>query len=146
MATGKRYYLVDAEMLPEIFLKVMQVKELTETGECRTITEATARVGISRSAFYKYRDAISDFRDRRQERIVTFHVQLRDGAGRLSTLLNIFAESGANILTINQSLPSNGAALVVISVDVENAPTGSGDLLLRIREMQGVIWAEILAG
>ena len=68
MATGKRYYLVDAEMLPEIFLKVMQVKELTETGECRTIAEATARVGISRSAFYKYRDAISDFRDRRQER------------------------------------------------------------------------------
>ena len=146
MATGKKYYLVDAEMLPEIFLKVMEVKELMETGECRTVADAVARVGISRSAFYKYRDAISNFRDMKQGRIITFHVMLRDRSGILSALLAIFAESGANILTINQSIPANGAALVVISADVEGSASDTEDLLQRIREISGVIKAEILAG
>ena len=146
MATGKTYYLMDAEMLPEIFLKVMEVKELMETGECRTVADAVARVGISRSAFYKYRDAISNFRDMKQGRIITFHVMLRDRSGILSALLAIFAESGANILTINQSIPANGAALVVISADVDGSASDTEDLLQRIREISGVIKAEILAG
>ena len=63
MSTKKEYYLVQADMLPEIFLKVMETKELIETGECRTVADAVARVGISRSAFYKYRDAVRKFRD-----------------------------------------------------------------------------------
>ena len=146
MATGKTYYLVDAEMLPEIFLRVMEVKELMETGECRTVADAVAKVGISRSAFYKYRDAISNFRNMKQGRIITFHVMLRDRSGLLSALLAIFAESGANILTINQSIPANGAALVVISADVEGAASDTEDLLQRIREVPGVIKAEVLAG
>ena len=146
MATGKKYYLVDADMLPEIFLKVMEVKELMQTGDSRTVADAVSRVGISRSAFYKYKDAISNFRDMKQGRIITFHVLLRDNAGRLSTLLSIFAACGANILTINQSIPSNGAALVVISADVEGTTGGSEELLMRIRAMQGVIKADILAG
>ena len=31
------YYLVEADMLPEIFLKVMEAKELLQTGECSTV-------------------------------------------------------------------------------------------------------------
>lgn len=146
MASGKKYYLVDADMLPEIFLKVMEVKELLETGESRTVADAVSKVGISRSAFYKYRDAISNFRDMKQGRIITFHVMLRDRSGLLSALLAIFAESGANILTINQSIPANGAALVVISADVDGAESGTEEMLQRIRETAGVIKAEILAG
>ena len=103
-------------------------------------------VGISRSAFYKYRDAVRNFRDMKQGRIITFHVMLRDKAGLLSTLLSIFAESGANILTITQSIPSNGAALVVISADAEGTAGGSEELLDRIRALSGVIKADILAG
>lgn len=49
------YYLVEADMLPEIFLKVMEAKELLQTGECSTVGDAVNRVGISRSAFYKYK-------------------------------------------------------------------------------------------
>lgn len=146
MAVGRKYYLVDAAMLPEVFLKVMEVKELMETGECRTVADAVSRVGISRSAFYKYRDAISNFRDMKQGRIITFHVLLRDRTGLLSSLLTIFAESGMNILTINQSIPSNGAALVVISADVSGATVETEALLMRLRATAGVIKCDILAG
>ena len=115
MAETRKYYLVRADALPEVFLKVMEAKELLETNECRTVAEAAERVGLSRSAFYKYRDAISNFRDLTGGRIVTYHVLLQDRTGLLSALLTAFAEAGANILTINQSIPSDGAALVVIS-------------------------------
>lgn len=75
------YYLVEADMLPEIFLKVMEAKELLQTGECSTVGDAVNRVGISRSAFYKYKDSITAFQDLRHGHILTFQVMLRDQTG-----------------------------------------------------------------
>ncbi len=146
MAAQRKYYLVQADALPEVFLRVMEAKELLETNECRTVAEAVERVGLSRSAFYKYRDVISEFRDLAGGRIVTYHVLLRDRTGLLSALLSIFAEAGANILTINQSIPSDGAALVVISASGGETGLSSEELLLRIRGVPGVIRADVLAG
>ena len=56
MAAGSKpkYYLVEPSVLPEIFAKVIEAKELLETGQVRTVADAVARVDISRSAFYKY--------------------------------------------------------------------------------------------
>ncbi len=146
MAETRKYYLVQADALPEVFLRVMEAKEMLETNACRTVAEAVERVGISRSAFYKYRDAISNFRDLAGGRIVTYHVLLQDRTGLLSALLTVFAEAGWNILTINQSIPSDGAALVVISASGEEGRTSSEELLLRLRSASGVIRADVLAG
>ena len=56
----RRFYLVDAEVLPEVFLKVVKAKELLASGEVRSISAATRSVDLSRSAFYKYKDCIFD--------------------------------------------------------------------------------------
>ena len=105
MAAGSKpkYYLVEASVLPEIFAKVIEAKELLETGQVRTVADAVACVDISRSAFYKYRDAIAPFQNLMAGRIITFQIMLKDKAGILSEILTIFANCGANILTINQS-------------------------------------------
>ena len=58
MKEDKNYYIVDKAVLPEIFLKVMDVKNLLESKKEKTVQDAVNRVGISRSAFYKYRDAV----------------------------------------------------------------------------------------
>lgn len=141
-----KYYLVEAGVLPEVFIKVTQARELLETGEVRTVAEAVERVGISRSAFYKYKDSVMPFRDMRQGSIVTFNALLRDKKGVLSSLLAIFADSGANILTINQSIPTNGTALVTISAITENMTMGMDELLGAIRALYGVIRFDALAG
>ena len=140
-----KYYLVDAAMLPEIFLRVMEAKELLKTGEAGTVAEAASAVGISRSAFYKYKDAISPFQDMKRGHIVTFHVMLRDRMGILSSVLTIFAHSGANILTINQSIPTNGTANVTISAETANMNSSMEELLTRVQSADGVVRAEILA-
>ena len=116
MAAGSKpkYYLVEASVLPEIFAKVIEAKELLETGQVRTVADAVARVDISRSAFYKYKDFVSPFQDMSRGHLVTFNLELLDRQGVLSSVLAIFAENGANILTINQSIPTNGCAAVTI--------------------------------
>ena len=141
-----KYYLVESSVLPEVFIKVTQVRELLETGEVKTVAEAVERVGISRSAFYKYKDSVMPFRDMKRGSIVTFHALLRDKKGVLSSLLAIFADTGANILTINQSIPSNGTALVTISATTENMPIGTDELITKARELEGVIRFDALAG
>ena len=121
MAARKpKYYLVEASVLPEIFVKVMEAKELLETGEVQTVGQAVARVDISRSAFYKYKDSVRAFQDMRQSALVTFSMELKDKPGVLSEVLAIFAGNGANILTINQSIPSSGVAPVAITADTEH--------------------------
>ncbi len=143
---GVKYYLVDSAMLPEVFVKVTAVKELLETGEVRTVADAVDRVGISRSAFYKYKDSVAPFRDMKRGAIVTFHAILKDKMGVLSALLAILAETGTNILTINQSIPANGAALVTISVLTEGMNVTTDELMERVKKLPGVIKFEVLAG
>ena len=144
--TVSRLYLVEAALLPEIFLKVMEAKELLQTGECATVGEAAARVGISRSAFYKYKDGITAFQDLRGGRILTIHVLLRDQTGLLSTVLGVFARCGANILTINQSLPVNGCAAVTISAETGGMTESVEMLMEDLQRSVGVLKTEVLAG
>ena len=54
MSGKTRFYIVAAEALPEIFIKVAEAKRMLQTGEAGTVGAATKKVGISRSAFYKY--------------------------------------------------------------------------------------------
>ena len=123
-----------------------EAKSLLETGEARTVAEAVDRAGLSRSAFYKYKDAIAPFRDLRRDSIMTFHVMLHDKPGMLTSVLSIFTESRANILTINQSIPANGVALVTVSVTAENLIVSSDELLANLRSVPGVINVDIMAG
>ena len=141
-----KYYLVEGDMLPDIFLKVEDAKELLQTGAADTVAEAVAQVGISRSAFYKYKDAISPFQDMTRGRILTFHVLLRDKPGILSGVLSAFADCGANILTINQSIPVSGAANVTVSAETSGLFTDTEKLLQRLRDSEGVLKAEVMGG
>lgn len=58
MSKAPNYYIVDAEALPEIFRKVVDARRMLDTGEAETVNQAVQLAGISRSAFYKYKDAV----------------------------------------------------------------------------------------
>ena len=141
-----KYYIVEAKALPEVFLKVAEAKWLLETGEATTVNEAAKATGISRSAFYKYRDAIAPFQNLMAGRILTFQFILRDVTGLLSSILTIFAQFGANILTINQTIPTNGCASVTISAEMTNMTDGVEEMVRALGAISGVLKAEILAG
>ena len=128
MAQLPKYYIVEAQALPEVFLKVAEAKWLLETGEVATVNDAARATGISRSAFYKYRDSISPFQN------------------LMAGILTIFAQFGANILTINQAIPTNGCASVTISAETSGISQGVEALMRALSQVDGVRKVEVLAG
>ena len=146
MPTTPKYYIVEASALPEVFLKVAEAKRLLSTGEASTVNEATRMTDISRSAFYKYRDAVLPFQNMMTGRIITFQLLLHDEPGLLSTVLDVFADSMANIITINSIVPTNGTAVVTISAETMDLTIQLEELLRRLRQTKGIIKAEVLAG
>ena len=146
MPKTPKYYIVEASALPEVFLKVAEAKRLLSTGEVSTVNDATRLTGISRSAFYKYRDTVIPFRNMMSGRVITYQLLVQDEPGALSNLLTIFADNRANIMTINSIVPTNGCAVVTISADTSDSTVSPEDLLRLLRQTHGVIKADILAG
>ena len=139
MAREIKYYIVAANALPEIFVKVAEAKRMMQTGEADTVGAATKQVGISRSAFYKYKDAVQPFNDMKAEHIITFYCMLKDNTGVLSSVLSVFATSGANILTI-------GCAAVTISAETSGLAETLEKLMADVAAVDGVVRVEVLAG
>ncbi len=146
MQDKPQYYVVEASALPEIFLKVAETKRLLSTGEAVTVNEATQMTGISRSAFYKYRDSVLPFQNMMTGRILTFQLLLHDEPGLLSSILEVFAETKANIITINSIVPTNGTAVVTISADTQELTVSLEKLVRVLSDTRGVLKAEVLAG
>ena len=146
MNEQRRLIVVDSSVLPEVILKVLAVKKLLASREEKSSASACKRIGISRSAYYKYRDAVLPFRDLGRGHIVTFQLLLEDVAGMLSAVLALFSSHGANILTINQSIPSNGTAPVTITADTASLNVSTEALLSSISALDGIIKAAVLAG
>ena len=146
MSQKPKYYIVEASALPEVFIKVAEAKRLLSTGEASTVNDATKMTDISRSAFYKYRDAVIPFQNMMKGRIITFQFLLHDETGVLSTLLITIAQEKANILTINSIIPTNGCALVTISAETNDVELSMEELLHKLEKTPGVIRAEVLAG
>ena len=140
-----KLYIVESSMLPEVFLKVCEAKEYLQTGAAETVGEAVVKAGISRSAFYKYKDAVQPFWDLEHDRVVTMSIITMDKPGALSSVLAIFASSGANILTINQSIPTNGVGIVTLSITMADMRISLDELRSQIEALPDVIRIEVLA-
>ena len=64
----------------------------------------------------------------------------------MSRVLSVFASSGAYILTINQSIPTNGCAAVTISAETSDMTESLEQLMVDVTALNGVVRFEILAG
>ena len=146
MSEPAKYFIVEAKAMPEIFRKVAEAKRLLETGEAATVNAAAQAVEISRSAFYKYKDAVRPFNDMLHGRIVTFQALLKDVPGALSGALNVLAGTGVNILTINQNIPVNGCAVVTMTAETSAVQNSLEEILANLSAGPWVIKCEILAG
>ena len=134
MEQSTGYFVVKQKALPEVLLKVVEAKRLIESERAVSVQEATERVGISRSSFYKYKDDIFPFHDNSQGTTITLTFQMDDEPGILSDVLKIIAEYRANILTIHQSIPINGIASLTLSIQVLQT---TGDISRMIEQLEG---------
>ncbi len=138
MKEDKNYFVVDVKALPEVFLKVIEAKSMLESGAVKTVQEATKKVDISRSAYYKYRDSIFPLYENFRGRTMTIALGLENRAGVLSDVLNLIASDGGNILTINQNIPINNIANVTITLETGKMSKEFTELINKIINTDGV--------
>ena len=111
------YYIVHKSLLPQYLEKVIQARELLNTHEVETITEAVKKVGISRNTYYKYKDFVYEDKEVSRQHAVISAV-LKDSPGTLSSLINTITKNNCNIITISQAVPVSGLATVMITIDI----------------------------
>ena len=141
----RRFLLVDAAVLPEVFLKVLQAKELLASGAVTNISTAARQAGISRSAFYKYREAVFPYESGGAQRLASLTVTLLDEPGVLCALLGELYRLGANIVTVSQNPTGDGVALVFLTARVARE-TPDGQLVTALGRLPGVVEARATAG
>lgn len=141
---SKDFLIVSKDILPEAILKTAKAKELLAKGDAGTINDAVERVGLSRSAYYKYKDGVFPFYEASREKIITISLILENKYGVLSQTLNFIASFHANILTINQGIPLQGIANVSISFETDGMSDTPENLLTGLGNLDGVKKIEIV--
>lgn len=137
------YYLIDSSILPEVYSKVILAKGLIASGEALSATQAAKMACISRSAYYKYKDKIFEYSEQGED-TATINAKLLDNAGVLSSVMNELYIDGANVLSVNQSIPVNGVADVSITVRIANTDVSNDSLLEKIKGISGVKSVELV--
>lgn len=143
---SEKFVVVRADVLPEVILKVIEAKRMLAIGEARTSTEACRAVGISRSAYYKYKDCAFIYNEETNSGIVTYFFTLKDKAGVFSEVLACLYNNGANILTINQNIPIDSTATATVTVRFE---AGNKDFQLvreQLSALSGVVKVSVSYG
>lgn len=138
-----KYLLVDMSILPEIYAKVVEANGYLQSGEATSASQAAKMAGISRSAYYKYKDKIFEYNEQGDD-VTAINAKLIDNAGVLSSVMNELYLAGANILAVNQSIPVNNIADVSITVRLSQTDVSTEDLMLKIKNIGGVKSAEIV--
>jgi chorismate mutase len=140
----KQFYLVREDMLTDAMQKTLNAKALLDSGKIKKINEAVTIAGLSRSAFYKYKDGIFPFNTMVKEKIITLSINLVDRSGTLSQLLSKVAETGANVLTINQTIPLQGRAHITLSIDTAPMKFELDQLMEQVEQVESVEKVELV--
>ncbi len=141
-----RLVIVSSEVLPEIILKVLSAKGMRARGEASTSAEACRAVGISRSAYYKYKDCVFNYEEQLTNNILSIYLILRDEKGVLSSIISKLYELNANILTINQNIPIDSVATVTVSVRFDHAVMSAQDISAELGKVSGVVDVKLISG
>lgn len=143
---GKHKFLVVAtDALPDVYMRVIEAKELLKRKEARGVTEAAKAVDISRSTYYKYCDSIFTLEEKMATKTVTLSFVLSHKSGVLSNLLQQIAHHNGNVLTLTQDPPSGGVADVKISFDASGLLIDLDELINYFYTLEGVVSVILLS-
>ncbi|MDO5560765.1 MAG: ACT domain-containing protein [Oscillospiraceae bacterium] len=138
------FLVIDSRVLPEIYNKVLEVKKLIAGKQVKSLAEACKISGISRSAYYKYKDYIFSYEEKYTQRILTFYAVLQDRAGVLANVLSFFYSIDANILTLNQCIPVDSVATVTVSLKLNSEKYNADNIKSGLAHIDGVVDVRVL--
>lgn len=142
----RQLVVVDSKVLPDIYLKVLEVKKMVARGEAKSSVDACKTIGISRSAYYKYKECVFSYEEKLTHKIISLYAVLRDEPGVLSSILTTLYELNANVLTVNQNIPIDSVATVTISIRFNTESLASSLIKTKLTELYGIVDIKIISG
>ncbi|MDY3060478.1 MAG: ACT domain-containing protein [Fusobacterium sp.] len=142
---GKEFLIVSKEILPDYYDKVIEARNLLSEGKVKGVSEAVKMVGISRSTYYKYKDFVFTPSENSMGRKALISVMLAHKKGALSEVLNYISSVNGNILTINQNIPINDVASVIISLDISETTITIEEIIVALKKFDFVKSAKLVA-
>lgn len=142
--SSDEYYVVHKNILPTAIVKTVKAKRLLKAGEADKVNEAVEKIGLSRSAYYKYKDYAFPFLEDTQQKVITLSLLLKHESGVLSRVINKIAEVKGNILTINQGIPLQGVANATITIETMKMTSEINVLIKKITGLSGIQKVEII--
>ncbi len=146
MDNKSQLIVVESDVLPDVILKVLEVKKLLANREEKSSASACKRIGVSRSAYYKYRNSVFSYEEKLTSQIITLYMLLKDEPGVLSSVLVSLHDLNANILTVNQNIPVDSVATVTVSLRLSGGFEEADAIRSIIAEQSGVVEVQLLSG
>lgn len=138
-----KYILVNQEILPDVYSRVITAKSLLASGSAANVSQAAKMAGISRSAYYKYKDGVFEYDPQNSAGVLTLSLRLVDTKGVLSAVTAELYRLGANVLSINQNVPKNGVADVLLTVYTAEISVDADSLIDCLKDINGVCAVDI---
>ncbi len=138
MKKKKESYMVDFSILPTAVKATIRAKQMLEDGRANSIYDAVRKVGISRSAFYKYKDHVSDALDENARDVLTMTVMLQNDVTVLTRLLRKFSKEETEPITMVRTAPMGGLVALMLSFYLADLPYDSEDFIKMVRGVKGV--------
>ena len=134
----EKFYLVKRDALPEVFSKVMQVKEGIKTKKYPSVNQASKAVGLSRSAYYKYRNSVFSYQGSDLAAIDVFQLLIAVDLISLDRVLFFFSELDFYLLSFQQTPISYGTCSVQV-ICRKNTREKIRRLLAKLENTSGLI-------
>lgn len=129
---------MNQELLPDVYARVIAAKSLLASGEAANASQAAKMAGVSRSAYYKYKDGVFEYDPQNGGEVLTLSLRLMDTKGVLSAVTAELYRLGANVLSINQNVPKNGVADVLLAVYTAEMSVDVDSLIECLKDINGV--------
>lgn len=139
MKEESQLILVHSNVIPTVFLKVLEAKKLLSKGMAKNSSEACKIVDVSRSAFYKYKDSVFFYSEKYGDKTITLYLKLSDEPGVLSSVLSVLYKNNANVLTVNQNVPIDGVADATITTRICENKTDMNKMRVDLEELDGIV-------
>ncbi len=142
----KKFYLIREDVLPESVIKTLKIKDALKNNSQLSIYDAVKQYGLSRSAFYKYRETIFPVDEKLLDhREFTLILYVNDIVGMLAQVLNTISQLELSVLTIHQSVPMEDKATITLSLNASSSELMIDDVIKALREIEHVSKVELIS-
>jgi chorismate mutase len=137
------FLLVNKAILPDVLPQVIQARVLIEKEDI-SVTKACQTVGISRSAYYKYKDSVY-LPDTTVAKKAMLAFKVDDEPGVLDALLKKIYDFSANVITIHQDMPIQHVAFITMTLNINDITVEMNRLVQTLADTDHVRKAQLIS-